>query len=177
MSDQTGQSNGQGGNGDGNNDPGDGGTTPPANQFTPITSQADLDRIIGERVSRERAKYSDYKDLKAKANKFDEMEAANQTELEKATKRVTDTEGERDQAKAEALRLRIANKHGITEEDADLFLTGTDEERLTAQAKRLSERASDRKKQGNHVPREGTSTTPSADEERAAVRSLFGSGG
>lgn len=167
-------SNGQGGN---ESTEDSGGQKPPANQFQPITSQEDLNRIISDRVSRERAKYADYKDVKAKAAKLDEQEAANQTELEKANKRVGESETERDQAKAEVLRLRVAAKHGIAEQDADLFLTGTDEETLTAQAKRLTERESDRKKKGNHVPREGNAATPPADDERAAVRQLFGSGG
>lgn len=155
----------------------DSGATPAAEEFKPITSQDDLNRIISDRVSRERAKYADYKDVKAKAARLDEIEQANQTELDKATQRATETEAERDHARAEALRLRIAAKHGIGAEDADLFLTGTDEETLTAQAERLNNRDTDRKKRGNYVPREGTTPTPPADEERAAVRSLFGDGG
>ena len=55
--------------------------------FTPPATQADLDRSIGERVARERAKYGDYGDLKAKAAKFDEAEAASKSELQKATER------------------------------------------------------------------------------------------
>jgi len=57
------------------------------NQFQAITSQADLDRIIGERVARERGKYADYDDLKAKATKFDEVTEANKTELQKERER------------------------------------------------------------------------------------------
>ena len=41
-------------------------------------------------------------------------------------------------AKAEALRWRIAAKHGISDEDAETFLTGSDEESLTKQAQRLA---------------------------------------
>ncbi|MFT3971703.1 MAG: hypothetical protein QM695_15865 [Micropruina sp.] len=60
---------------------------PAAPAFTPPATQADLDRIIGERVARERAKYGDYGDLKAKAAKFDEVEAASKSELQKAIER------------------------------------------------------------------------------------------
>lgn len=162
------------------------GTTPTAGEFKPITSQDDLNRVIDERLKRERAKYVDYKDLKAKASKLDEIEQANLSELEKANGRITTAESERDTAKAEALRLRTAVQHGISLEDADLFLTGTDEETLTAQAKRLSDRAAEqqqaeaeRKKKHPIVPKEGTSTqtgTTTEEDDLEFARSFFGTG-
>lgn len=57
------------------------------NQFQAITSQADLDRIIGERVARERGKYADYDDLKAKASEYDKVTEASKTELQKERER------------------------------------------------------------------------------------------
>lgn len=65
-------------------------TEPPA--YTPPATQADLDRIIADRLSREKAKYADYPDLKAKAAKFDEVEQANKTELQKALDRAAAAE-------------------------------------------------------------------------------------
>lgn len=152
------------------------GDTPPAptDEFRPITSQDDLNRILEDRLKRERSKYADYRDIKAKAARLDELETANQTEIEKVNGRASTAESERDAAKAEAMRLRIAVSHGITLEDADLFLIGSDEETLTAQAKRLIDRDSTRKKANHHVPREGA-TNPNVDtDEREAARSLFG---
>lgn len=64
-------------------------------------TQADLDRIVGERLTREKAKFADYDDLKTKAAKADELEAANATESEKAVKAA------RDEAAAEE-RKRVA---------------------------------------------------------------------
>lgn len=158
-------------NQDGNN----GGDTSTANdEFKPITSQADLDALIASRLERERAKYADYKDLKAKASRLDEIEAANKSELEKATEAASKAAAERDDATAAALRLRIAVEHGIGLEDADLFLTGRDEETLRAQAKRLSDREADRKKNNNHVSKEGTNTSAAPDDQRAFARALFG---
>lgn len=142
--------------------------------FTPPATQADLNKIIRERLDRERGKFADYNDLKAKAAKFDEVEAASQSELEKANNRATAAERERDDARAEGLRLRVAAKHGISDEDADLFLTGTDEETLTKQAQRLTDREADRKKQGNFSPREGTTSTSVDTDERQVARALFG---
>ena len=144
--------------------------------FTPPATQDELNKIISERVQRERAKYADYKDLKSKAEKFDELEKANQTELEKVQGRATEAEAERDRALTESLRLRVAVKHGVSDEDADLFLTGTDEETLTKQAERLAQRSEDRKKQGNRVPSEGGNPQPQEDEMRTFVHGLFDGG-
>ena len=47
-------------------------------------TQADIDRIVQERLNQERKKYADYKDLKAAAEKLKEIEDANKTEVEKA---------------------------------------------------------------------------------------------
>lgn len=101
-------------------------------------SQEEFNRQLDERLRRERAKYSDYKDLKEKAAKFDEMEQANQSELEKANAKIADLEAERDRAKTETMRYQVATRYGIGDEDADLFLTGSDEETLNRQAERLA---------------------------------------
>lgn len=151
------------------------GETPAADEFKPITSQDDLNKIISERVTRERSKFGDYKDLKAKAQRLDNIEKANQSDAEKHAARVAELEAELDNTRRDSLRLKIAAAHEITDaDDIELFLTGTDEETLTRQAKRLAERTADRKKNGNHVPREGN--TPKAGDSTAVAtaRALFG---
>lgn len=127
-------------------------------------SQADVDRIVQERLQRERAKFADYDDLKAKA------EGAKTAE-----ERISELEQRYEAATREALRRRVQAAHGISDEDADLFLTGTDEESLTAQAKRLAERESQRKQQNNVSPREGTNPAPGQDQMREFVHNVFGS--
>lgn len=150
------------------------GETPAADEFKPITSQDDLNRIISERVTRERSKFADYRDLKAKAERLDELEQANQTEAEKAATKIAELESQLASTRRESLRVKIAAEHGITDaDDIDLFLTGTDEETLTKQAKRLAERTADRKKQGNHAPREGNTPAAGNDERREVVSALF----
>ena len=47
-------------------------------------TQADIDAAVKDRIKREKEKYADYDDLKAKATKLDEIEENNKTELEKA---------------------------------------------------------------------------------------------
>ena len=129
-------------------------------------TQADVDRIVKERVQRERTKYADYDDLKKAADG-----------KKTAEDRIAELEKNISDANAKALRADIANQHGISAEDRDLFLTGTDADTLTSQAKRLAERDAERKKQGNHVGREGHSTSSRPDDKRAFARELFGTGG
>lgn len=128
-------------------------------------TQADVDKLIRERVQRERSKYADYDDLKAKAEGSKTVE----DRLTAAEKRAADAE-------QRALRNDIATRHGITAEDRDLFLTGTDEETLTAQAKRLAQRDSDRRKQGNVAQQEGGNPNPgkAKGDVREFTRQLFG---
>lgn len=71
---------------------------------------------------------------------IDDINAANMTDLEKAKKAAADAQSEADKHRAEALRYRVAAKHGITDDDAELFLTGTDSDTLERQAARLVER-------------------------------------
>jgi hypothetical protein len=71
---------------------------------------------------------------------LDKIEAANMSDLERAQKEAKDAAEEAAKARVDVLRFRVAAQHGITEEDAELFLTGTDADTLTKQASRLKER-------------------------------------
>jgi hypothetical protein len=138
MADESAQNQGQQGGND------TGGTTSDAGTgFKAITTQADLDKVVGDRVARERAKFADYSDLKAKAAKLDEIEQANRTEADKAADRLAKLEERATKAERDALRSRIQARHAISDEDAELFLTGADEETLTKQAERLAARNED----------------------------------
>ncbi len=107
------------------------------------------------------------------AKRLAEIEQSQKSEAEKAADRLRQIEAERDEARREALRFKVASKYGIGDEDADLFLTGSDEETLTKQAERLSARADERKKQGNRVPGEGTNSAGSSDNDAAFARQLL----
>lgn len=79
------------------------------------------------------------KDNRLKAQELDKIKSEQMSDLER-------TQGERDQAfreaaeaRADAVRWRIAAANGISDEDAATFLTGADEETLTRQAARLAE--------------------------------------
>lgn len=102
-------------------------------------TQADLDRIVKDRLTREREKYGDYDALKAKADKFDEIEEASKTELQKATERAKALQDELDAfKKAESLRTmreKVAHDTGIPVN----LLTAESEDACKEQAKQILE--------------------------------------
>lgn len=61
--------------------------TPPAPAEDRTFKQEDVDRIVRDRLARQKAQFSDYEDLQAKASQFDELQQASKTELQKATER------------------------------------------------------------------------------------------
>ena len=113
-----------------------------AKEFTPINTQEEFDARIGARLQREREKYSDYDDLKAKAaqmsdyeelkKKTSQYEADNtslKTQLEEANTKIKGYE-------SHSVKQRIAREVGIPLEMADR-LTGDDEEAIRKDAESL----------------------------------------
>lgn len=91
-------------------------------------TQADIDRIVAERVNRERAKFSDYDALKDKATKFDQLDAATKSDIDKANERATAAEKRAADAEAKALRLEVATAKGLTSTQARRLVGATKEE-------------------------------------------------
>ena len=110
--------------------------------FEPITSQEQFDQVIKSRIERAQAKavekFADYDELKAKAAKFDEAEAAQMSDLEKAKKEVEELKAaaKRDEAdRVRDLKAKVSKATGVP---ADL-ISGSDEESMTAFAKSVAE--------------------------------------
>lgn len=93
--------------------------------FEPITTQEDLDRIVGARLSREREKYADYDQIKAVA----EEASAAIAERDELRAQLTD-----------AKRASIAASAGIPVE----LVVGDNEEAMQAHADRVAEFISER---------------------------------
>ena len=110
-----------------------------------------------------------------KAKRLDDIEASSKSELEKLTDRLTKAEQETAQVPARVaaeLKTHLVALGVVAKED-EVLLTAADPESLLAQVKRLNDRATDRRKNGNYVSREGQATNPPADDERAFARQLF----
>lgn len=89
---------------------------PPAvEEFKAPASQEELNRIVGERLARERQKFADYGDLKAKAKRLEEIEAASASDLEKAVKAARE-EGAKAVTEAANKRLLSAEARALAAE-------------------------------------------------------------
>lgn len=154
-------------------------------EFTAITSQEQFDAAIKDRIARAEKKaaeqFSDYSDLQAKAAKYDEGVNAAKSAEDKAAaqiaemqKQIESLNGKLTASESSALRARIQAKHGISDDDASLFLTATDPDALESQAKTLAERIGAAKKGAPYVPQQTGHTDPPVNEEAAYARQLFG---
>lgn len=104
-------------------------------------SQDEVNAIVAERLAREKAKYEGFEDLKAKAEKYDQLEEANKSELQKASERVASLEAQLDSMKKteeiRSIRDKVSTETGIP---ANL-LTGDTEEACIEQANAIKEYA------------------------------------
>ena len=136
-------------------------------KFTPITSQDDLNRLISQRLERERAKFADYDDLRAKASKFDEVEQASKTELQKAQERAEAAEKRAVEFEQTALKTRIAVEMGVIPE----VVSGTDEKTMRESAQRVLDWAAQGKKPAPKPTQlaSGSAAPKSGEQGRAAA--------
>lgn len=151
-------------------------TPKPGEQPKPAStfSQADVDRIVQDRLAQQaKNKFGDYETLKTKAGESATLE-----------ERVAEMESRASKAERNASRTRVAALFGLSNEkgadggpsEAELLLTGADEESMTAQAKAIAGRSAKQKKQGNFAPKEGTSSAGAGDGKedlREFAKQLF----
>lgn len=106
-------------------------------QETKTFTQDEVNKLVQERLGKERAKYEGYEELKAKAAKFDELDEANKSELQKAQEKTQQLQAELNKLKKDAeisvMRQKVATEKGVP---ADL-LTGETEEACNEQAEKL----------------------------------------
>lgn len=177
-------------------DPGTGGTPPGQPQYTPPASQADLDRIIETRLTRERAKYSDYDDLKSAKERLDQLEHDLASEKDKA---VNDARKEERTKVADEFNPRLvraefrhAAKGVLTDaqrdallEDLDLskYVTAkgeVDEEKVAAKVAALVPAGTGSLSAAGSTPRQlgqgvqPPSTTKPGDQGQAMAEKRFG---
>lgn len=113
-------------------------------EFKPITTQEEFDAAIKERLSREKAKYSDYDQLKSRVTELETenvglkstIEANNQSK-EDADKQLEEMQNQISNYETVSLRTRVALQYGLPYDLADR-LQGTDEESFKADAERLA---------------------------------------
>lgn len=101
-------------------------------------TQEEVNAIIQDRLTRDRQKYADYDELKEKAGKFDQLEEASKSELQKMTEKADALQAALDKLKSENLvreaRQKVAAETGVP---ANL-LTGSSEEECRTQAEAIA---------------------------------------
>lgn len=102
-----------------------------------VLPQSEVDGIIEKRLERERGKFSDYEDLRAKAGKVDTITEDFQKQLKEKDTKIGDLSKEVTTAKLGTTKLKIATEFKLSDE-AQEFLTGDTEDALREQAEKLS---------------------------------------
>lgn len=139
--------------------------------FEPITSQEQLDKLIGSRLKREASKFGDYDALKAKADKFDAAQDAAKTEAQKLQDKLAEAENRAATAETNALRADVAREKGVPAKT----LTGSTREELEASADELIAWRGEQKPNRGRPPVAGLksgatgSDTGATPQERAAA--------
>lgn len=106
---------------------------PAEKEFQAITSQEDFDKAIQARIARERAKFADYDDIKARAAKLAEIEEAQKTEAQKTQERLEAAERRAAELELTAMRATVAATKGVPAE----LLSGSTQADLEASADAL----------------------------------------
>lgn len=113
-------------------------------EFKPITTQEEFDAAIKERLSREKAKYSDYDQLKSRVEELEKENGGLKSTIEDTNQSKADADKQLEVLQNQiagyetaSLRTRVALQHGLPYELADR-LQGTDEESFKADAERLA---------------------------------------
>lgn len=116
-------------------------------EFKAIETQEELDRIIGERLKRERdateKKYADFETLKEKAARYDEIEkkdfagqiktlteklSAKDAELASSNSTISELTARANKAETSMLKAKIAHENGVPLELAGRLVGETEED-------------------------------------------------
>jgi hypothetical protein len=144
--------------------------------FVPPATQADLDRIIQERVAR--AKPADYEDLRRAADELKALKDAQLTEAEKLQAERDDLKAKLDrlQAEAEAARLRaeVAAAKRLPP-GSDKLLSGSTREDLEASADLILGLVAEAAKGEpvKPVPSQGRTSSGGADASAQEARARY----
>lgn len=137
-------------------------------------TQDDLDKAVRDRVNREKAKlakFADYDDLKAKAEQFDELTAAQKTAEQRAADDLAKAQKAAADALAEAVRYKAAGKAGIDPESDDFALIGSgDEETVMTRAARLGALLASERELAQLKEQQGRTHLPDSGRPRPVLR-------
>lgn len=121
-------------------------TTKDVNDAKPKTfTQEEVDRIISERLGRERGRKSDYEELKEKAGHTADLESKLSKALEENEKLKNEAKQAEHEKELSTIRANVAAKHGITDPGV---LAGDDEKQIGEYAEKLMKVFADMRSRG-----------------------------
>lgn len=112
-----------------------GNSTGRSDNFTPIETKEDFEKAIAQRVARERGRFSDYDELKSKAEQFDKLEEEKKSELEKLQEKLAKAEEKARASELSALKSQVAEEQGVPAK----LITGSTQEEMEESAKNALE--------------------------------------
>lgn len=101
-------------------------------------TQTDVDKLINDRIARERKKYAGHDDYKRKASEFDKLEDAKKSEVQKLNDQLTAAHVELQGYRVAEIRRNAAVDAGLDQRFAK-YITAADETEAIEQAKELAE--------------------------------------
>jgi hypothetical protein len=138
-------------------------------------SQSEVDKIVADRVARERKKFADYDTLKKKASELDKLQENQKSETQKLNDRLAAQSIELQELRVEKIRRTAVAGAGLDPEMAE-FITAADEDEAAEQAKKLADRLKPGK-QGAPDFKQGARSTPPPQRSRdELLRGLAGFG-
>ena len=108
-------------------------------EFTVIETQEALDSIIKERLARQKEKYADYDEVKARNAELEQEVVGLKSALEETKgkdQQISDLQAQIASFETASLRARIAAQYGVPFDLADRLI-GSDEESIKQDAERL----------------------------------------
>jgi hypothetical protein len=134
-------------------------------------TQDDLDKAVRDRLNREKAKFADYGDLKAKADQLDQLTAAQKTAEQRAADDLAKAQKAAADALADAVRYKAAGKAGIDPESDDFALIGSgDEETVMTRAARLGALLASERELAQLKEQQGSKHVPDSGRPRPVLR-------
>ena len=142
------------------------------------SSSPKVETFSAEYVAELRREVAGYR---TRATKAETALTAAQAGVKTVEERLAEMEARAAESELRSLRAEVAAEFGISgakgkkgePSDVELFLTGSTEEILRAQAARISSTLAEKKANGAIVKAEGTNHQPVQDESIALVRALF----
>jgi hypothetical protein len=108
-------------------------------------TQEEVDRIINERLGRERGRKSDYEELKEKAGQTSDLESKLSKALEENERLKSEAKQAEHEKELSAIRANVAARHGITDPGV---LAGDDEKQIGEYAEKLMKMFADMRSRG-----------------------------